>query len=281
MRGQFCLALKGQFYLVHAARTLGMGARDCGSSYERCASHDKSVYAFYKGLSETGILDKFQQTARKWAKEILGALALSVSSSALSSAVVTDLQNKIAALSAQFDGTRTISPPTAANDFITSDRGCCNTVCALASHVVTPKTQSLDLSMVENVVAYTGCLWDEAFESLMQNSGDMRRAYEKARRSVSSGRLGALGNQQPATPHSNIEMKGGGKPSLLPETGNSAGFIVSKASYLMHLKCLPLERPTSKLVDTAGASPPPPSARSSSKSSCSRGGAAACVCELK
>ena len=38
---------------------LGMDARDCGSSCERCASHGKSVYEFYKGLSESEILDKF------------------------------------------------------------------------------------------------------------------------------------------------------------------------------------------------------------------------------
>ena len=84
----------------------------------------------------------------------------------------------------------------------------------------------------------------------------MPRACEKARRCVSSGRVAALGNKKLVTPYINVEVDGGGKSSLMLDNGNSSGFVVPKALYLLHLKHLPLKRPTSRLVETAGASPP-------------------------
>ena len=77
-----------------------MSARECGSSCERCASHGKSVYDFYKDLSVSEILDKFPPIARKWVQEIIDAPASPASSGAPSSAVVADLQNQITTLSA-------------------------------------------------------------------------------------------------------------------------------------------------------------------------------------
>ena len=168
---------------------------------------------------------------------------------------MADLQNQITALSAQFGSSRVTSPPAAANNFITSDSGCCNTVSTLAPYVAPPKTQSFNLSMVESVVAYTGCSRNEPFESLMQCGGDMPRACEKARRCVSSGRLAALGDKKLVTPYINIEFECGGKSPLLLDTGNSAGLVITKALYLLRLQHLPLERSSSKLVETAGASP--------------------------
>ena len=56
-----------------------------------------------------------------------------------------------------FDGSQITSPPAAADGFITSGSGCCSTVAALAPYIVPPKAQSFDLSMVESVVAQTGC----------------------------------------------------------------------------------------------------------------------------
>ena len=55
--------MKDQFCLAHAARVVCINSRDCGSSCERCVSHSKSAYEFYKGLADAGIVDKFLQTA--------------------------------------------------------------------------------------------------------------------------------------------------------------------------------------------------------------------------
>ena len=77
--------------------------------------------------------------------------------------------------------------------------------------------------MVENVVAYTGCSWNEAFGSLMQSSGDMPRACEKARRCASSGCLAAFGNKKLVTPYINVEIDGGGKLRLSGRTGPNPG----------------------------------------------------------
>ena len=63
-----------------------MSARDCGSGCERCASHGKSVYDFYKGMSMGEILDKFPFSARKWVQKIIGASVSPASSRAPSSA---------------------------------------------------------------------------------------------------------------------------------------------------------------------------------------------------
>ena len=166
------------------------------------------------------------------------------------------MQNQNTVLSARFGSSQITSPPTAASGFTTSDRGCCNIVAALVSYSASPKAQPFDLSMVENAVAYTGCARNEAFESLMQSGGDMPRACEKARRCVSSGCLAALGDAKLVTPYVTTEFENGGKSSLLLYTGNSAGLVITKALYLLRLKHLSLERASSKLVDTLGASPP-------------------------
>ena len=84
-------SLRDQFCLSHAARAVGVNSRDCGSSCERCASHGKSVYEFYKSLSDAEILYKFQQNARKWIQEIIDAPTSPASSSAPPSALVADL----------------------------------------------------------------------------------------------------------------------------------------------------------------------------------------------
>ena len=183
-------SLMDQFCLAHAARTLDMGVRDCGSSYECCASHNKSLHEFYKVFSGTAILDKFPYSTRKWTNENIEASASRstlVPPSAPSPAVVADLQNQIAALSAQFGSSRITLPPAAvgANEFITSDSGCCYTVGALAPYVARQKAQSFDSVMVESVVAYTGCSQNEAFASLMQCEGDMSRTSGNARKCVS------------------------------------------------------------------------------------------------
>ena len=131
-------SLKEQFCLSHAAGALGLGARDCGSSCERCASHGKSLREFHKGLSGTDIPDKFPPTARKWVREIIDTLASPASSDVPSSAVVADLQSQIAALPVQFGSSPIVSPPTAAGGFTTSDNCCRNTVAALTSNTAPP-----------------------------------------------------------------------------------------------------------------------------------------------
>ena len=254
-----------------------MSARDCGSGCERYASHGKSVYEFYKGLSGTEILDKFPGTARKWVQEIIDASASSVSPSAPPPAAVTDQQNQIAALPARFGSSLITSPPAAANDFITSDSGCCNAIAALASYVVPPKAQSFDLTMVENVVAYTGCSRNEAFESLMQSGSDMSRACEKARMCVSSGRMAALGDAKLVTPYVNIEFEKGCKSPRLLDTGNPAGLVIT---YCAPSTYRPSGRTRSWWARWA-LRRSSSSARSRSKPSCSHGAAAACACELR
>ena len=118
--------MKDQFYLTHATRTLGMGTRECGSGYERCASHNKSIHEFYNGMLETKVLSKFPPSARKWVKEIIDKLAppgTPASSDAPSTTVVADLHIQIAVLSARFGSSWITVPPvmTGSDDFTTSD----------------------------------------------------------------------------------------------------------------------------------------------------------------
>ena len=109
--------------------------------------------------------------------------------------------------------------------------------------------------MVESVTAFTGCSRNGAFASLMQCDGDMARACEKARKCVSPGRLAALGGEKLVTPYINVEFEAGGKSSLLLDSGNSAAFVVTEALYRKYLAHLPLATPSSRRMDTAGASP--------------------------
>ena len=147
-----------------------MSTREYGSGCERCASHGKSVHAFYKGLSNDEILEKFPPTTRKWVQEIIDASA-SASSGAPSSAVVANLQSQIVALSAQFGSSRIASSTAAASDFVVNDGSYCDTVAALTSGAAPPRAQSFDVSMVESVAAFTGCSRNETFTSLMQCGG--------------------------------------------------------------------------------------------------------------
>ena len=72
---------------------------------------------------------------------------------------------------------------------------------------------------------------------------------------MSSGRLVALGDAKLVTPHINVEFEKCGKSSLLLDPGKSAGFVITKALYLLRLKHLLRIRPSSRQVETAGASP--------------------------
>ena len=135
------------------------------------------------------------------------------------------------------------------------DSGCCNTVGAPTPCAALPKAQSFDFAMMESTAAYTGCSQNEAFASLMQCDNDICRASELARRCVSSGHVAALGEVALVTLYIGVETESGSKASLLPDAGNSTRFVVTKAFWLLHFPHLRLERPASKLVGTAGASP--------------------------
>ena len=55
--------MKDQFCLAHASRAHGLSGREYCSGCERCASHNKKIREFYKGLSDGEVLDKFQPSA--------------------------------------------------------------------------------------------------------------------------------------------------------------------------------------------------------------------------
>ena len=57
--------MKDQFCLAYASRALGLSGRECSSGCERCASHNKAVREFHKGLSDDAILEKFPPSARR------------------------------------------------------------------------------------------------------------------------------------------------------------------------------------------------------------------------
>ena len=113
----------------------------------------------------------------------------------------------------------------------------------------------------------------------MRCDWDMCRASELALKCVSSGYVAALGDGALVTPYINIEMESDTRASLLVDTGNSAGLVVTKAFGLLHFPHQRLERMASKLIDTAGASPLSVISEIESEASCSRGSAVACVSE--
>ena len=104
-----------------------------------------------------------------------------------SSAVVADLQNRIASLSAKLAPSQLNTQHAIAgmDDCITSDSGCCNTFGALTPYVAPPTTQSffappataaasglLSFDDVSSVEVQACCGQNEAYTALMRCNGD-------------------------------------------------------------------------------------------------------------
>ena len=65
--------VKDQLCPSHAAGVTGLHGLECGSSCERCASHNKVMSMFFKGQSDDAILRTLPASARWWANEFLDA----------------------------------------------------------------------------------------------------------------------------------------------------------------------------------------------------------------